>query len=476
MRFRVKRKPKQDIAQQQSVQCFRCGIAYSYDPEQKRAPKQEGWKETADGVICTDLVGCRGRVLDIDIGKQLRTQKKGLWLFSKTPRATLIARMDRKPDIWKGPRFIHAWSEDDRVEAAVEYFSWCYPVRLAYAVQIDLDDELLKDRYGNFIPHTHKTLALFLGMQRSNVARAVKRLEERNRVRQDDDGLMYKVPRPELSGEQRAALAAGRPDKDDVVPIGDEVYDGPRIPKKWLPVLTYLLTDIPEGSERACTDTLDAVKKACTDYNTEHAKLRTAQDLTLSNACTALATLLSRPLDLTPTKASPSARPSSSAVPVMSAGAAASPPQPPQSAVQPPHRSVGLPFSGVEEGKGALGKLDRPRPQHQTDRPSGTDNPFTPKIREWLEATFAGIPTSLEDRELDQIAATIHSDQHLEQFQKAAMRQKNPRGWKVFVKIAVECQKHQAKYKAATASGPEESYFERRARELIEDRKKGEDS
>lgn len=107
-----------------------------------------------------------------------------------------------------------------------------------------------------------------------------------------------------------------------------------------------------------------------------------------------------------------------------------------------------------------------------TDRPELVPeiNPFKPKIREWLESQFAAaIPGfDLEEAELCKIADTIQTEAHLKQFQEAALRQQNPRGWIVFVRIAESCAKKHAQYESAMSAaangGKQESLMERAMR------------
>jgi hypothetical protein len=64
------------------------------------------------------------------------------------------------------------------------------------------------------------------------------------------------------------------------------------------------------------------------------------------------------------------------------------------------------------------------------------------------------LPVPLQDPELGQIADTILTDAHFEQFQRAAVvRAARARGWRYFVTIAQQCQQHQEKYSAAAAGG-----------------------
>lgn len=115
-----------------------------------------------------------------------------------------------------------------------------------------------------------------------------------------------------------------------------------------------------------------------------------------------------------------------------------------------------------------------PQATDSIDRPNGNpaNNPFKAGTGEWLE-THIRLPVPLDDAILNQIAATIHTNVHLEQFQKAALRQRNPRGWKVFVKIAQECAKHQAKYEKSMAAGvgEQEDPLVKRMKEDMEKRK-----
>lgn len=126
--------------------------------------------------------------------------------------------------------------------------------------------------------------------------------------------------------------------------------------------------------------------------------------------------------------------------------------------------SVGRSSSGVVETA-----------EEATDRPTEDtpENPFQPKIREWLESKVK-LPIPLEERELEQIAGTIHTERNLEQFQEAALRQKAPRGWKVYVKIALQCLEHQSKYATASAgnTGPPEDEQMRKIAADVEARKK----
>jgi hypothetical protein len=116
-------------------------------------------------------------------------------------------------------------------------------------------------------------------------------------------------------------------------------------------------------------------------------------------------------------------------------------------------------------GRSSASKADRPIEE--------VTSSLRPRIRAWLESNFA-LPVPLGDTELDQIAATIHTEQHFEQFQKAAQNVKQPRGWRVFVVIAQQCEKHHAAYAKAAAAGAGETHLDRKYREEVEKRRAGE--
>ena len=125
------------------------------------------------------------------------------------------------------------------------------------------------------------------------------------------------------------------------------------------------------------------------------------------------------------------------------------------------------PASSISENSSSVDRSSSPPPKPPTDRPKANpENPYKTNLRKWLELKFkAAIPGyDLEDNELDHIAATIQTDTHLDQFHKAAERQRNPRGWIVFVKIAQQCEKQHAKYEQAMAAGSRSNVSEQEER------------
>jgi hypothetical protein len=74
-------------------------------------------------------------------------------------------------------------------------------------------------------------------------------------------------------------------------------------------------------------------------------------------------------------------------------------------------------------------------------------------LRTELGAWMLAVPGfTLDAAELDKIVAAIHNDEDLEQFKRAAVGQENPRGWRVYVKIAEQCAKQRPHYQKANAA------------------------
>lgn len=324
----------------EQVSCRDCGYPYSVEGKHHKRP----YIPVAGGAICRDRRSCRAR--------QLATQI-GLDLYSRNPRERLISRMDIRPADWRKKHWQSAHTEEERVEAAVEYFSWCFPISMTYAVQIDADDEIIKDRYGKPVPHTHVTLAAWLNLSRSNVSRAIKRCERRHRIFQSD-GRIGLVPKPKLTPEERAAL-------DD----SDRGW-GNGVPRKYRGAIRDLLDGAPAGIR---TDTVRSIDEACTRFNAELAGIRTARDQAIEQACIAAASFMSRVLTFKTATRQPSSvsggLPKADRGPSLTDGDAGQEEHKQLPAPLGPPRPGGEdldPLYAAGLGQGALAKLPVPRP------------------------------------------------------------------------------------------------------------------
>ena len=455
-----KREPKDN-----EVACQKCKLPL----------KLGQYKRIGTGVVCRDQPSCRQRVL---------SEELGIDLFTRYPRERTFFEMDVKPKNAKaGWRSIS--TDDERVMAAWVYFSWCYPAGYAYAVQLDLDDEVMHDRFGQPMVMTHDKLADLIGMHRPNVTRATSRLAARKRVRVDD-GKVYPTAKPAITAKEREAAL------EPEAQLGEARNT---IPRKYRHLLNDLLSDVAEESIR--TEAMTEVLRSCTAYNEDHIRIRTSRDEAIEQVCTRLASLLSRPVTF---KTKPRSS-SSVGSPVHSTT------QAPVSRGQAGESLNELYAAGM--GKGALAKLppvDERRKPRQADRPTEDDADvqrmeakyagktddqreaalratedklnammgYKSAIRTWMEAEISIPGYDLEEPELDQIATTIQNAEHFEQFKAAARRQHKPRGWKVFVRIAQQCQARHGKYRpAADATAATESAYSALRRREIEKGAKG---
>ena len=280
---------------EKKVNCRDCNASYTVG--------KSGYKRVPGGVVCKDQPSCRSRRLTVDIAKELNVQGE-TWLYSKHPREDLLAEMDIKPEDWKGEWF-PSRPEAYRVKAALEYFSWCYPVSIAYAVQIDADGEPIRGRYGSlmWLHHTNETLARFLGMTTSNVTRALQWLTARGIVRVDSEsGAIYLVPNPRISPEQRNVL---RSEYAESGSNSDLSWDGANL--KGLGAVparlrTQWVDFIRESPESLRSESVLIVGALCSEYSDGVTKLRSERNGALKTEVQRLASLLSRCVDVRDSK------------------------------------------------------------------------------------------------------------------------------------------------------------------------------
>ena len=326
-------------AASEKVVCRNCGMKFTAKGQ---------YKSVAEGKArCRDDRGCRQRVL---------TAKLELDLYAQYPRERLLSEMDAAPKGWAKltpeQREKNGWqpvhTEDERVMAGWIYYSWCFPVSMEYAVQIDEDDEIMLDRYRKPLAMTQERLAQILGMARPNVTRATGRLAERKRLSLDEDGVVRPIARPALTVAERREIVSV--DAGQVVGVLPDA-----IPPQYRRILADLLRDAPEG---ICTDTTLAVEQFCTAFNEELKRIRTDRDMGIEQVCTATASLLSRPLDLRQKRA---------CAPSPSAPARAHALKPPQSA------NEGIPdklqYTGAKAGQSAASALYDAFPRWQKEYP-----------------------------------------------------------------------------------------------------------
>jgi hypothetical protein len=357
-----KKKQQRDAVPEtkQPLICARCG--WTFDDKDGRG---DFTRDAKGAVHCASLKMCRRRLLDAQAAS-----RGVLDLYSKHWRDTLIQRADPKPP--KPPntapadvrRKWEAWQSplppDDRVIAALELFTWCWPANCEYALQLDADDNPMTDRRtGQYVHHTHSSLSAWLGMERANVVRSLRKWERRKRVRHDDDGRMYLVEIPNLNDDERADLLkrADWADFDDV---------DLKIPPRYERPLREFLLEIGEEAGIAGLEKAKAIRQ---QFNDDLKRIRKEQDDAFNTLLAGLAAATGRTWAPRKRKGKDQAgdqaeRPMPAASTEAVAGKLPSPVPPaypePTPAARKSAELAALHAAG--HGKGALGALPRPRP------------------------------------------------------------------------------------------------------------------
>lgn len=139
-----------------------------------------------EGVLCKHQAACRARQMHAkfdDLGLQ----------WSRHTGDQLLHTMDLPPE--NAPKDWESIFEiEDRLLAGSEFYSTCYPVCLWFACQTDAKGEPIKE-FGEWKPHTSRSLAAVFGVHQSTIVRAIQYWESRNRLRWEE-GRVYFEPAP----------------------------------------------------------------------------------------------------------------------------------------------------------------------------------------------------------------------------------------------------------------------------------------
>lgn len=109
-------------------------------------------------------------------------------LYALYPRETIIDNM-RKLD--GAERVYWGWVR----------YSWCYPISLSYAVEVDADENPIWEKHtGRFMPLSQKRLATIMGVAQSHVCRDTGELVDQGRLRVEDGAtyVAFTVEAPEI--------------------------------------------------------------------------------------------------------------------------------------------------------------------------------------------------------------------------------------------------------------------------------------
>ena len=285
-----------------SVKCCLCGFLFDPDAEQTRI-RNDG------SVVCRNERACRGRILDAEIGKELKGdawRDGDRWLFAKFPRDLMLQLMDIRPVRWKALRWVPRFDLWVRVLACILYHSWSYPVCYAYAVQLrgtcplagrdDPDpDDFVVDEYGRAKRLRVGDIGRILNEQwqgnNGNVPRALKCLKDRKLIRVDDDHVIWPAAKlADMSIAERISLYAMAPELVD--PIVSEVdrlelqaflKQLRSVPKRFRAQVLLIRHRCPDDNVRS--EVLTGIWEDCSAFNHTIRRARTQRDSAIEEKC-----------------------------------------------------------------------------------------------------------------------------------------------------------------------------------------------
>jgi hypothetical protein len=207
----------------------------------------------------------------------------------------LLALMDCPPKGWDPKEKWESVNDPpERVFAAIEFYSICYPVCLLYAVQTDADGEPIKEM-GEWKRHTHRSLARVLGMDPSRVTRAIAHLKCRNLIFENEGRFGPDLEPKSLSANARASSTriTGTDSKEDSETADFKDFHA------LLPRTQGIIADLaPVLQPDACTRMMQVAHDACTRLNQAISDARTRANQEVLDAVQPHLTLLSRSGDM----------------------------------------------------------------------------------------------------------------------------------------------------------------------------------
>ena len=279
--------PKKKTSKADLPTCRECGRVF--DPEKQKLRSTADYNRTAEGPICKDRPSCRGRKLHAEF------EKRGVKRWASLSQEQLLALMDCPPPKWDPKQKWESVNDpNERVFAAIEFYSICYPVCLLYAVQTDADGEPIKDM-GEWKRHTHRSLANVLGMDQPRVTRAITHLKRRNLVGEDEGRLFPDLqPKSLFPNERDACTRISGIENKGLSNEGEEEANK-RAFHALLPRTQRIIADLaPVLQADARTRIMSIALDACTRLNREISDARTRANQEVIDACTPHLTLLSR--------------------------------------------------------------------------------------------------------------------------------------------------------------------------------------
>lgn len=259
------------------VACVECGEKYHPVSESNR------FYRNTDGIHCAQKAACRARVMGDEF------DRRGLKRWGRRTQEQLLLIMDCPPKDWdRTKKWVSIHLAHERVAAAIELYSLCWPVCLFYAVQTNEDGEPIKDPYtGDWRHHTHRSLGEVLGLHQSTVSRAIVYLKLRHMI-DDGEGRTWidLDPKPLSISERDACTRDADPASGSEDGQGDPNDPSVAGYKAILPsarkVLAFHLTTLPVD---ACTRLHEVAANACRHQNGLFSDARAWTTKTIVDAC-----------------------------------------------------------------------------------------------------------------------------------------------------------------------------------------------
>lgn len=341
--------------------CIDCGQKYDPGTEANR------FYQTSEGIRCAKKAACRARIMGDEF------DRRGLKQWGRRTQQQLLILMDPPPKNWDRTKKWESVNDSmERVLAAIEYSSLCYPVCLFQAVQTDADGEPMKDPYtGDWLWATHRSVGEILGLHQSTVSRAILDAKLRHRADYDDGRTWIVLDPKSLSISERDACTrhaeAASASKNGQGDANDPAVAGYRaLLPSGRKYLAHSLSILPPD---ACTRLHAVAVKACSFQNFLFSDARALSCKTVVDACKEECTragkgdpdawhgevsLLSRVREWEEEPPSTSSSSSSTEEPVPAYSHRSDDDDEGETPLEQLH-AAGF-------GKGALSKLDRPRP------------------------------------------------------------------------------------------------------------------
>ena len=282
--------------------CADCGKIW----KEEALRRHQCYRDREGAAHCASKPDCRGRQLSTKHGWDKRT-------WSRTAREYWYDQLDIRPEDWEKTGWTPKYTEVQRVEAAIHYLSLCWPACMPYACVLNGDESDVRydeNEEDGIKPARERDIVLMLKMAQQSVNRAIHALVARDKVRIDENGRFCPNPAPaKLTILERQALnAIPTVEPEDEVRV--KFLRG--VPKHQRAKVAAILAVLDEGptdeeEEQGATaeafaaglsQIRDMINSSCGSFRKRLNDLRSARNLAIDEACTEVAIISPRILQI----------------------------------------------------------------------------------------------------------------------------------------------------------------------------------